>query len=136
MQPELSAMFDQYLASLADFSDADVGGVLDVAKAIKTGVIEASGNPDYAMLFERPRALAENFAFRNLRLWRHQMLSEGGTVEGQAKIGGLMVWYLSLAAAHFPEFAPRAAALWRDLHRGAEHCAAFDPAADGQTWYD
>ncbi len=130
VRPELAGMFDTYLASLRDFEDQDIGGVLDLAREIKDATIADSGNPDYALLFERPSTLSENFAFRILRLWRHQMMAERGTLEGRAKIGALMIWYLTLAAAHFPEFWPQAQAIWRELERGYDACKFFDPAAD------
>ncbi len=130
MAPELDAMFNLYLAQLAEASDQQIADALDVAKAIKDGTISDSGQDSYAYLFERPADVDENAAFRALRLWRHQMMSEGGTEEGLAKIAGLMIWYLSLAACHFPEFAGRADKLWEELSRGFSACKTFDPEKD------
>lgn len=130
MAPELEAMFDLFLAQLGEASDQQVADALDVARAIKDGTISDSGRETYAYLFERPADVGEKAAFRALRLWRHQMVSESRTEEGHAKIAGLMIWYLSLAACHFPEFAGRADKLWQELSRGFADCKTFDPAKD------
>lgn len=123
-------MYRNYQENLEDFTDAQVADVLDVAAAIKRATIEQSRRPGYAGYFGQPLDAPRREAFRVLRLWRHQMISEAGSEEGHAKIAGLMVWYLSLAAGQFPHFQARATSLWQELARGFGACRNFDPAID------
>jgi hypothetical protein len=128
---EAKKLFDVYIASLKGLDTDEVGAALDLAKSLKSTMLEnlPPGETQLWRMFSDPLGLPEDASLKLLQVWHKMMRSAGGSGE-EAAAGTLAIWWLSLAAATFAELRVYGKEMWAELERGFPYCESFDSTRD------
>ena len=120
--------FDNIIPSIQGMDSQEIGGILDIAAKIKrSSLLTAPQDDPYHYAFNDPMKLGEERAFYYLEYWQKTMEEWAGTIEGNAKVGAMSIWWLSLSACNIAELRIRGRELWSLLERGFEHCNYHEP---------
>ena len=122
--------FEIYLGMLKTVPDDEVGYLLDFAVQIKntTSLI----NENITTILSKPELVDKKILIDTLYLWFNHLieLNASGDTNDKAKAGALTVWYLSIGSIVFSENKNQGLKLWKELKRGFEYCAVFNPDTD------
>jgi hypothetical protein len=122
------ATFANYIPSLQGMDGHEIGFVLDLAaKIARASTITLSDNEPYVLAFGDPLRVKQDDAFRYLQYWKETMIADGATEEGQAKVGAMSIWWLSLMGGTIPEMRSKTKVMWNELERGFKYCEVFIP---------
>jgi uncharacterized protein YbjQ (UPF0145 family) len=125
---QAEATFANYIPSLQGMDGPEIGFVLDLAaKIARASTITLSDNEPYVLAFGDPLRVKQDDAFRYLQYWKETMIADGATEEGQAKVGAMSIWWLSLMGGTIPEMRSKTKVMWNELERGFKYCEVFIP---------
>jgi hypothetical protein len=126
LKKQAEKTFDTYIMILQGMSPTEIAYVLEGAARLKWDGPEAD-----PQIYRDPLiSMSEGLAIEFLVRLNESMNKLRGSLQGEASVGQIMVWWLSIAATHFPEFRVKGRAMWKELHRGFPHCMRFDPEID------
>lgn len=120
--------FSNFIPALQSMDGHEIGFVLDLAaKIARASTITLPDSDPYVLAFGDPLMVREEDAFRYLTHWKETMVADGTTEQGQAKVGAMSIWWLSLMGGSIPEVRSSAKVMWSELERGFEYCEVFIP---------
>ena len=130
---EAKKLFDVAIDCFNGLEEHEIGGGLDLAKNIKDSLILEIRPKDtnISNVFNDPMLVSEQASLDYLKRWNTEfLLTPARTIEDQATVGAVMIWWLSLAAGTVGELRFRGSELWGLLATGFPYCKNFDPKVD------